>query len=103
VARSTDVTATFSEKMDPASISTSTFKLYKCSSRTSTNCTTQVSNAPVTLSPDGLTATLNPYGASKTKLAKKTKYKATITTEAKDLQGNALDQQKDWYFTTGKK
>jgi hypothetical protein len=42
-------------------------------------------------------------------LAKNTKYKAVVTTGAKDLAGNALDQKatttgnqpKSWTFTTG--
>jgi Tol biopolymer transport system component len=100
VARSTNVKARFSEKMEPDSITKSTFKLYKCSSTTSTDCSKQVTKGTVQLSSDGLTATLDPYGTSDTKLAKKTKYKATVNTEAKDMEGNALDQQKDWYFTT---
>ncbi len=103
----TDVTATFSEKMDPASIKGTTFKLFKCSSTTSTTCTTQITNVTVSLSADGLRATLNPFGTSSTLLAPRTKYKAVVTTGAKDLAGNALDQnattsgnqQKVWFFT----
>jgi len=61
-------------------------------------------------STDGLKATLNPYGTSPTLLTSKTKYKAVVTTGAKDVAGNALDQdpsaagnqQKAWYFTTGR-
>jgi hypothetical protein len=101
VARGTNVTATFSERMDPFSITTSTFKLFKCSSTTSTNCATQVTNAPVSLT-DGLTATLNPYGTSSTLLASRTKYKAVVTTGVRDEAGNALNQQNVWYFTTGR-
>ncbi len=109
VARSTDVAATFSEKMDPASINATTFKLFKCSSTTSTTCTTQITNVTVSLSTDGLRATLNPYGTSSTLLTSRSKYKAVVTTGAKDLAGNALDQnattsgnqQMAWYFTTG--
>ena len=109
VARGTNLRATFSEQMDPASISKSTFRLFRCPSATSTNCTTQVTNATVAPSEDGLSATLDPYGASPTKLGAKTKYKAVVTTGAKDVAGNALDQnsatagnqQKAWYFTTG--
>jgi len=111
VGRSTDATATFSEKMAPASITTSTFKLFKCSSTTSTNCATQITNVAVSLSTtDALKATLNPYRTTSTLLASKTKYKAVVTTGAKDVAGNALDQdpsavgnqQKVWYFTTGR-
>ncbi len=42
--------------------------------------------------------TLNP---SATKLAKKTKYEATIATGAEDLAGNALSRRNVWSFTTG--
>ena len=90
--------------MSPASITKSTFKLYKVTSSGST----QVTNVTVTLSSDGLKATLNPYGTSSTLLAANTRYKAVVTTGAKDLAGNVLDQssttagnqQKAWTFTT---
>ena len=106
VARGTNVRATFSEKMDVATIGTSTFKLFKVNAD---GTTTRVTNAPVTPSADGLSAKLDPYGSSDNRLAKNTKYKAVVTTEAKDVAGNALDQnpslagaqQKAWFFTTG--
>jgi hypothetical protein len=104
VAVTANAEATFSEKMRPTSITKSTFKLLKVTS----SGTTQVTNVTVTLSSDGLQATLNPYGTSSTLLAARTKYKAVVTTGAKDLAGNALDQnsttagnqQKSWTFTT---
>jgi hypothetical protein len=107
IGRGTNVVATFSEKMSPTSITKSTFKLYKLTS----SGTTQVTNVTLTLSSDGLKATLNPYGTSTTLLAKNTKYKAVVTTGAKDLAGNALDQdptkagnqQKSWTFITTKR
>ncbi len=113
--RKTDFKATFSEKMDPDSLRdpvtqvSTTFKLFKCSSTTSTNCTTQITEAPVTPSADGLSATLNPFGSKSTVLQAKTRYKVVVTTGAKDVAGNALDQdssttgnqQKVGYFTTG--
>jgi Tol biopolymer transport system component len=109
VTRDTNLRAAFSEQMDPASITKLTFKLFRCPSATSTNCTTQITNVTLGKSTDGLRATLNPYGTSATKLSAKTKYKAVITTGAKDMAGNALDQdptttgnqQMAWYFTTG--
>jgi Bacterial Ig-like domain len=105
-ARNTDVTATFSEKMDPDTLSTSTFKLFKVNKN---GATSRITPAPVRLSEDGLTARLNPFGSSDTLLNKSTKYKAVVTTGATDVAGNALDQddaragnqQKVWYFTTG--
>ena len=109
VVRGTNVRATFSERMSPTSITKSTLKLFKCASTTSTTCTTQVTNVAVTLSADGLRATLNPYGTSSTLLATRTKYKAVVTTGARDVAGNALDQNtttsgnqpKTWTFVTG--
>jgi hypothetical protein len=104
IGRGANVVATFSEEMSPASITKSTFKLFKVTS----SGTTQVTNVTLTLSSNGLKATLNPYGTSTTLLAKNTKYKAVVTTGAKDIAGNALDQnskkagnqQKSWTFTT---
>jgi hypothetical protein len=104
IGRGTNVVATFSEKMSPASITKSTFTLFKVTS----SGTTQVTNVTVTPSSDGLKATLNPFGTSSSLLAAGTKYKAVVTTGARDLAGNALDQnsttagnqQKTWTFTT---
>jgi hypothetical protein len=62
----------------------------------------------VSKSTDGLEATLNPFGSSTTThLARNTKYKAVITTGARDVAGNQLDQntttaglqKKTWSFT----
>ena len=92
--------------MDPASITTSTFKLLKLNADGST---TQITNVTVSLSTDGLVATLNPFGTSTTRhLASGSKYKAVVTTGAKDEAGNPLDHhpttdglsQKTWTFTT---
>ena len=106
VVPSANLTATFSEKMMSSSINTpaTTFKLLKVTS----SGTTQITNVSVSLSPDGLTATLNPFGSSTTVLARGTKYKAVVSTGAKDMAGNQLDQdqtpsnglqQKTWTFT----
>jgi Bacterial Ig-like domain/Domain of unknown function (DUF4976) len=105
VAPSSNLTATFSEKMDPASITTSTFKLFKVNPD---GTQTQITNVTVALSTDGLVATLNPFGSSTTMhLASGTKYKGVITTGARDVAGNPLDQiptaaglqMKAWTFT----
>ena len=101
VAPSTNLSATFSEKMDPASITDSTFKLFQVNADGST---TQITDVAVSPSADGLTATLDPLGT----LANGTTYKAVITTGARDAAGNPLDQQsattglqqKTWSFTT---
>ena len=99
--RKTNFKATFSEKMDTDTLTKSTFKLFKCPSTTSTNCTTQVTRATVTPSADGLSATLNPFGKTASLLAKNTRYKAVLTTGVKDLAGNKLGTQEVSYFKTG--
>jgi arylsulfatase A-like enzyme len=104
VAPTVNLTATFSEKMDPASITNSTFKLFEVNLDGST---TQVTDVTVSPSTDGLEATLDPFGSSTTLLSRNTTYKGVITTGAKDVAGNPLDQnssttglqQKVWFFT----
>jgi hypothetical protein len=88
IGRGTNIAVTFSVKMSPTSITKSTFKLLKVTS----SGTTQVTHVTVTLSSDGLKATLNPFGTSTTLLAARIRYKAVVTTGAKDLAGNALHQ-----------
>ena len=66
VKRNANLTATFSEKMDPSTLTKSTFQLFKVDTDGST---TQVTNVTVTPSIDGLKATLNPFGTSTTLLA----------------------------------
>ena len=89
----------------PSSITTLTFKLLKVNPDGST---TQVTNVSVSLSTDGLVATLDPFESSTTThLANGTTYKGVITTGAKDVAGNPLDQnttttglqRKAWSFT----
>jgi hypothetical protein len=106
VKRNTNLTATFSEKMDPTTLTKTTFQLFKVNTDGST---TQIANVTVTPSTDGLKATLNPFGTSTMLLAKSTRYKAVVTTGAKDVAGNPLDQnpttsgnqQMVWSFKTG--
>jgi hypothetical protein len=81
------ITATFSEKMDPATITTATF--------TVTDPTATLVPGVVTYV--GLVATFNPTG----NLADDTLYTATITTGAKDRAGNRLASNYVWSFTTG--
>ncbi|MHB8745953.1 MAG: ice-binding family protein [Gammaproteobacteria bacterium] len=86
------VNATFSEAMDPATITTATFTL-------------QLTGPPlgpllsgtVAYDAQNKVATFTPTSA----LVASTKYTATITTGAKDLAGNALATNKVWTFTTG--
>jgi hypothetical protein len=85
VAINSAITATFSEAMDPLTITTVTFTLKQG--------TTPVAGA-VTYA--GVIATFTPAA----NLAASTNYTATITTGAKDLAGNALAANKVWSFTT---
>jgi hypothetical protein len=95
----TNLTATFSEKMRTSTVNKNTFKLYKVKSD---GTQTQITKVTVSLSPDGLKATLNPFGVQTPSLllARNTKYKGVLTTGAKDPAGNSLAQQKSWTFTT---
>jgi hypothetical protein len=86
IALNTNIIATFSEAMDPATITTATFTLKQG--------TTLV---PGAVSYVGTTATFNPSSD----LAASTTYTATVTTGVKDLAGNALAVTKTWGFTTG--
>jgi uncharacterized repeat protein (TIGR03803 family) len=79
------VHATFSEPMDPSTITTTTMTL-------------QQGGTPLagTVSYAGTTASFTPANA----LLPNTTYTATITTGAKDLAGNALANNFVWSFTT---
>ena len=90
----TSVTATFSEEMDAATLTTSTFELRNASNVVVTS----------TVSYDGATrtATLRPASA----LAASSTYTATVRggstdPRAKDTAGNALAASVTWSFTTG--
>ncbi len=85
VAVNSNITATFSEAMDPSTITASTFLLKQG--------TTPVSGI---VSYAGLTATFDPAS----NLASNTTYTATITTGAKDLAGNAMVANYVWSFRT---
>jgi uncharacterized protein (TIGR03437 family) len=78
--------ATFSEAINPLTISTATFTLKQGSS--------PVSGAVTYV---GLTATFTPLGT----LAPNTVFTATIATGVTDLAGNALVSNYVWSFTTG--
>src|SRR5207248_1886528 len=79
------LSVTFSEAMDPATITTATFTLKLGS--------TPVSGAVGFI---GETGTFTPEG----NLAPSSTYTATITTGAKDLAGNPLTANYVWSFTT---
>jgi hypothetical protein len=85
VAVDSTVTATFSEAMDPATISISTFTLSGPGGAVAG-----------TVSYSGLTATFTPSAA----LEHAKTYTATVTTGAKDLDGNPMQADYTWDFTT---
>ncbi|MBC8442514.1 MAG: DUF3494 domain-containing protein [Deltaproteobacteria bacterium] len=80
------ITATFSEAMDPATISTATFTLMD-----------GVTSVSGTVTYSGVTAVFTPA----TDLTASATYTAKITTAAEDLAGNALASDYVWSFTTG--
>ena len=84
-----NITAAFSEAMHPASISGTSFTVAPTAGGTPVPAT-------VTLSGDGVTATLDPTAA----LAAGTSYTATVTAGASDMAGNALAAAETWTFTT---
>jgi hypothetical protein len=86
VALNANITATFSEEMDAATITTTTFALAQ-----------GATSVPGAVTYSGTTAVFNPTA----NLAVSTLYTATITTEVTDLAGNALAATKTWSFTTG--
>ncbi|MDD5091292.1 MAG: ice-binding family protein [Candidatus Wallbacteria bacterium] len=81
-----NISAAFNEKMNPATITTSTFTLMQGAAL-----------IPCAVSYSGLIASLNPAAD----LAPGTVYTATITTGAKDLAGNSMAADKTWSITTG--
>ena len=87
VAINKKIAATFSEAMDPLTITTATFTLTGPGATPVSGAVTYV----------GLVATFTPAA----NLAASTVYTATITTGAKDLAGNALASDYVWTFTTG--
>jgi hypothetical protein len=82
----TAITATFSEAMNPLTITTTSFTLK-----------VGVASVSGTVTYTGVTATFTPSLT----LAHFTEHTAMITTVAKDLAGNALTRNYTWSFTTG--
>ena len=86
VAVNAAISVTFSEAMDPLTVTTSTF-------------TVKAGLTPVsgTVNYSGTVATFTPT----VNFSSTTSYTATVTTGAKDLSGNALASNYVWGFTTG--
>jgi len=86
------VTATFNEKMNPATINQASFTL-------STIVGSTNSNVPGTLSYNEANATMS--FAPTSPLASNTTYTGTVKSTVKDLRGNALQTNYVWTFSTG--
>ncbi|MFA6016152.1 MAG: ice-binding family protein [Gallionellaceae bacterium] len=82
------VTANFTETMDPASLTDQTFTVKKQG---------DTANIPGVVSYSGNTAIFTPNSV----LEANTTYTATLTTDIKDLAGNALATNHVWSFMTG--
>ena len=100
VARNTSPTIAFSEEMNPDTLSASTAKLYKWNSKRKK--WQRVTDVAVGCDNPCQAATLNPYPSDPARLlAANNKYKAVVTTGAKDKAGNALTKDYSWTFRTG--
>jgi len=85
VAINTKISTTFSEQMEPSTITGTIFTLKQGST-----------SVPGAVTYSGVTATFTPDND----LAYSTTYTATVTTEAENLAGNGLAVNKVWSFTT---
>ena len=87
------VSATFNEKMNPATITTSTFILVAGTTKSGVKATTVVDG---TIAYSGMTAFFTPSSP----LTPNTTYTGTVTTGCRDLIGNALNTNYVWTFST---
>jgi len=88
------VSATFNEKMNPATITQESFTLTGSTAIAGAKAVTVVTG---TVSYSGVTASFTPTSA----LTPNTTYTGRIKTLVKDLMGNALNVDYTWSFTTG--
>jgi hypothetical protein len=86
VARSTNITATFSDRMDESTLTAQFLKLVN------TATGKRVNNVAINYDDATRTLTINPFGSSATLLAKSTKYKVTIATGVKNRASISFDQ-----------
>ena len=98
VSRDVTPTATFSDEMEPSSLTTSV-KLYQRKS----GKWRLVRDTKVSCEDDPChTVTLDPYPTDPTRLlAANKRFKVTVTTGAKNLAGLPMSSNKSWTFTTG--
>ena len=98
VARNISPTVTFSEEMKPNTLNASTVKLYERKS----GKWRRVADVAVGCDNPCQATTIDPYPSDPARLlAANKKYKAVVTTGAKDKAGNALAKNHSWTFTTG--
>ena len=88
------VSATFNEKMDPATITQESFTLTATTAVAGTKAVTAVAGV---VSYTGVTASFTPTSP----LTPNTSYSGRIKTLVKDLMGNSLQADHVWTFTTG--
>lgn len=87
-ARNASISATFSEEMDPASLSATTFTLFAAEEAEPVAGTVITTDSTTVFWPAA-------------HLASDVSYTATITTGAKSVLGGALEADRSWTFTTG--
>ncbi len=101
VRRITNIRATFSEPMDLDSLKAAGVFTLK-----NTKTGAMVQPTDITLSSDGKTVTLDPFGPTTQKLARRTTYEVRIkggTGGAADVAGNVLATDAVWSFKTGRR
>jgi hypothetical protein len=100
--RSTSPTATFSEQMNPDSLTSSTVKLYRWN--TMKKKWMRIRDVGVSCDSPCTTATLDPYPSDDAKrLAANTRHKVVISTVATDINANALAEPYACTFKTGRR
>ncbi|HET7272971.1 MAG TPA: Ig-like domain-containing protein [Rubrobacter sp.] len=103
--RNTNFEITFTDDMKPTTIDTDTIKLYRLHSDGSKsqvrNGTTVSCVADSTAGTQCMTAVLDPYGSSATRLSADSRYQVIVNRGAKDVAGNALKKSFSRTFTTG--
>ncbi|MDP8974095.1 MAG: Ig-like domain-containing protein [Actinomycetota bacterium] len=109
VAPGTNITATFSEEMDPATLVTDpttntspTVKLYELVRVKKRNRWVPITATQVSCDDPCRTITIDPYPSDPASLLTANRsHMVVVTTEAKEKTGNPLAQNYSWTFTTG--
>jgi hypothetical protein len=99
VARNSNLKVTFSEPMDPATVTGTTFRLYRGNYDSAQSTPATVSRD--TSDASGRTWVLDPYGSDAGRLDANTQYMVRVTPDVRDLDDGAyMTSDKTWYFTT---